>query len=146
MTAGFYASNGTATCANIGLGLVVRNVGANPAGRNICARQPTSSPRFRRLSRSTEMAITWIFENEGDRCYVQRRDGVDQISILTWSNLEQGSMTVHSELEAVQLIRAIEQELESRGWTLKECCPERRQGGDRRKVTRTQPDRRSHGS
>ena len=92
------------------------------------------------------MAITWIFENEGDRSYVQRQDGVDQISILTWSNLEQDSMTVHSELEAVQLIQAIEQELESRGWTLIECCPERRQGGERRKVPRTHPDRRCHGS
>jgi hypothetical protein len=92
------------------------------------------------------MATTWIFEHEGDRCYVQRQDGADQISILTWSNLEQGSMTVHSELEAVQLVQAIEQELESRGWTLTECFPERRQGGDRRKVPRTQPDRRCHGS
>ena len=63
---------------------------------------------------------------------MQRQDGVDQISILTWSNLEQDRTTVHSELEAVQLIQAIEQELESRGWTLIECCPERRQGGDRR--------------
>ena len=92
------------------------------------------------------MAITWIFENDGDRCYVQRQDRVDQISILTWSNLEQGSMTVHGELEAVQLIQAIEQELESRGWTLIECCPERRQGRDRRKAPRTHPDRRCHGS
>ena len=92
------------------------------------------------------MAITWIFENDGDRCYVQRQDGVDQISILTWSNLEQDRMTVHSELEAVQLIQATQHELESRGWTLIECCPERRQGGDRRQVPRTQPDRRRHGS
>ena len=92
------------------------------------------------------MAITWIFEHEGDRSYVQRQDGVDQISILTWSNLEQDRTTVHSELEAVQLIQAIEQELESRGWTLIECCPERRQGGDRRTAPRTPPDRRCHGS
>ena len=92
------------------------------------------------------MAITWIFENEGDRSYVQRQDGVEQISILTWSNLEQDRMTVHSELEAVQLIQAIEQELESRGWTLIERCPERRQDGDRRKVPRTHPDRRCHGA
>lgn len=92
------------------------------------------------------MAITWIFENEGDRCYVQRQDGADQIAILTWSNLEQGSTTVHSELEAVQLIQAIEQELASRGWALLECCPERRQGGDRRKAPRTHPDRRVQGS
>ena len=91
------------------------------------------------------MAITWIYEHEGDRCYVQRQDGVDQIAVLTWSNLEQGSMTVRSELEAVQLIQAIEQELSSRGWTLLECCPERRQGGDRRKVARTHPDRRVNG-
>jgi hypothetical protein len=90
------------------------------------------------------MAITWIFENEGDRCYVQRQDGVDHISILTWSDLEQDSMIVHSELEAVQLIQAIEEELESRGWALIECCPERRQGGERRKVPRTHADRRRH--
>ena len=92
------------------------------------------------------MATTWIFEHEGDRCYVQRQDGVDQISILTWSNLEQGSTGVHSELEAVQLIQALNEELESRGWTLIECCPERRQGGDRRQAQRTHPDRRCHGS
>ena len=92
------------------------------------------------------MATTWIFEHEGDRCYVQRQDQVDQISILTWSNLEQGTVSVHSELEAVQLIEAIEQELESRGWTLTEYCPERRQGGDRRTAPRTQQDRRCHGS
>ena len=92
------------------------------------------------------MATTWIFENEGDRCYLQRQDGVEQISILTWSDLDQDNMTVHSEFEAVQLIQAIEQELESRGWTLMECCPERRQGGDRRNVSRTHPDRRCHGS
>ena len=91
------------------------------------------------------MAITWIFEHEGERCYVQRHDEADHISILTWSTLEQGSITVHSELEAVQLVEAIEQELQSRGWTLTECCPERRQGGDRRTVERTQPDRRRHG-
>jgi hypothetical protein len=90
------------------------------------------------------MAITWIFENEGDRCYVQRQDRVDQISILTWSNLEQDSMTVHNEFEAAQLIHAIEQELASRGWRLIACCPERRQGGDRRKAPRTHPDRRCH--
>ncbi len=94
----------------------------------------------------TEMAITWIFEHEGDRSYVQRQDGVDQISIQTWSHLEQDSMTVHSEHDAVQLIQAIEQELESRGWTLIECCTERRQGGDRRQAPRTHPDRRCHGS
>ena len=58
------------------------------------------------------MATTWIFEHEGDRCYVQRQDGVDQISILTWSNLEQGSTGVHSELEAVQLIQAL-----NRNWS-----------------------------
>ena len=94
----------------------------------------------------TGMAITWIFEHEGDRCYVQRQDQVDQISILTWSKLEQGSTAVHSELEAVQLVQAIEQELESRGWTLIECCPERRRGGDRRELPRTNPDRRCHPS
>ena len=115
------------------------------------SRSRLSAPRLHRpdfvvYRGDTEMAITWIFENEGDRCYVQRQDRVDQISILTWSNLEQDSMTVHNELDAVQLIQAIQQELESRGWRILECCPERRQGGDRRKAPRTSPDRRCHGS
>jgi hypothetical protein len=94
------------------------------------------------------MAITWIYEQEHDleheheRCYVQRQDYPDRIAVRTWSNLDQDAMTVHTELEAVQLIQAIDQELESRGWTLFECCPERRQDGDRRSIPRSQPDRR----
>lgn len=91
------------------------------------------------------MAITWIFEHEGEQCYVQRQDQLDRITVLTWSDSDQDATIVHTELEAVQLIQAIEQELESRGWTLIECCPERRQGGDRRNVPRPHPDRRRHG-
>jgi hypothetical protein len=92
------------------------------------------------------MAITWIFEHEDEheheRCYVQRQDYPDRIAVRTWSNLDQDVMTVHTELEAAQLIQAIEQELESRGWKLFECCPERRQDGDRRRVPRSEPNRR----
>jgi hypothetical protein len=88
------------------------------------------------------MAITWIFEHEGERCYVQRQDHPDRIAVLTWGSLDQDTLTVHSDFEAVQLIQAIEQELDSRGWTLIECCPERRQGGDRRSAPRSQPNRR----
>ena len=89
------------------------------------------------------MAITWIFEFEGERSYVQRQDGVDQITVRTWSHLDQDAMIVRTDLEAVQLVQALEQELESRGWVLIECCPERRQGGERRMAPqRSSPDRR----
>ena len=92
------------------------------------------------------MAITWIFEFEGERSYVQRQDGPDQIRVLTWSNLDQDAMIVHTDLEAVQLVQALQQELESRGWTLVECCPERRKGGERRIAPeRAGRDRRRHG-
>ena len=67
-----------------------------------------------------KMAITWIFENEGERSYVQRQDGPNEITVLTWSNLDQGATVVHTELEAVQLVQALGQELESRGWALVE--------------------------
>jgi len=76
---------------------------------------------------------------------VQRQDGLDRITVLTWNNLEQDATIVHTELEAVQLVQALGQELESRGWALVECCPERRQGGDRRIAPRSNPDRRRHG-
>lgn len=91
------------------------------------------------------MAITWIFECEGERSYVQRQDGLDGITVLTWSNLDQGATVVHTDLEAVQLVQALEQELESRGWTLVECCPERRQGGERPIAPRPNLERRRHG-
>jgi len=92
------------------------------------------------------MAITWIFEHEGERSFVQRQDGLDQITVRTWSNLDQDAMIVRTNLEAVQLVQALEQELESRGWALVECCPERRQGGERRIAPpRSGPDRRRHG-
>ena len=91
------------------------------------------------------MAITWIFEFEGERSYVQRQDGPDGITVLTWSNLDQDATIVRTELEAVQLIQALGQELESRGWALVECCPERRQGGERRIAPRSDPERRRHG-
>ncbi len=92
------------------------------------------------------MAITWIFEHEGERSYVQRQDELDQIAIRTWSNLDQGTIIVRTDLEAVQLVQALGQELESRGWALIECCPERRQGAERRiGPSRSGPDRRRHG-
>ena len=92
------------------------------------------------------MAITWIFEYEGERSYVQRQNGEDQITVRTWNSLDQDAMIVHTELEAVQLVQALQQELESRGWALVECCPERRQGGDRRIASqRSSPERRRHG-
>jgi hypothetical protein len=91
-----------------------------------------------------QMAVTWIYEqeHEHERCYVQRQDYPDRIAVRTWGNLDQDSIIVHTELDAVQLIHAIGQELESLGWALFECCPERRQGGDRRGMPRSQPDRR----
>ena len=92
-----------------------------------------------------KMAITWIFDYEGDRSYVQRQDGPDGITVLTWSSLDQDATIVHTELEAVQLVQAIQQELESRGWALIEFCPERRQGDDRRMTPRSSPERRRHG-
>lgn len=91
------------------------------------------------------MATTWIFEYEGERSYVQRQDELDRITVLTWSNLDQNAMIVHTDLEAVQLVQALQQELESRGWALIECCPERRQGGERRIAPRSNPERRHHG-
>ena len=92
------------------------------------------------------MAITWIFEHEGERSYVQRQDEEDQITVRTWSNLDQGALIVHTDLEAVQLVQALQQELESRGWALVECCPERREGGERRiGPQRSSPERRRHG-
>ncbi len=91
------------------------------------------------------MAITWIFEYEGERSYVQRQDGLNQITVRTWSNLDQDAMIIHTDLEAVQLVNALQQELESRGWALIECCPERRKGGERRIAPqRSDPDRRRH--
>jgi hypothetical protein len=91
------------------------------------------------------MAITWIFEYEGERSYVQRQDGLDQITVRTWTNLDQDAMIVHTNLEAMQLVQALQQELESRGWALLECCLERRQGGERRIAPpRSSPDRRRH--
>ena len=92
-----------------------------------------------------EMATTWIFEYEGERSYVQRQDALDRITVLTWNSLEQDATIVHTELEAVQLVQALTQELESRGWALVECCPERRQGSERRIATRSNPERRRHG-
>jgi hypothetical protein len=92
------------------------------------------------------MATTWIFEYEGERSYVQRQDGLDRIAVLTWNTLEQDTTIVRTELEAVQLVQALGQELESRGWALIECCPERRQAGERRiGPPRAGPDRRRHG-
>lgn len=92
------------------------------------------------------MAITWIFEFEGERSYVQRQDGLDRITVLTWSNLDQDAIIVHTDCEAVQLVQALQQELESRGWALVEYCPERRQGGgERRLAPRSSPERRRHG-
>ncbi len=91
------------------------------------------------------MATTWIFEYEGERSYVQRQDGLDQITVRTWSNLDQNAMIVRTDLEAVQLVQALEQELESRGWALIECCPERRQGGERPVAQRSNPERRRQG-
>jgi len=92
------------------------------------------------------MAITWIFEYEGERSYVQRQDGEDQITVRTWSSLDQDATIVRTELEAVQLVQALQEELESRGWALVECCPERRQGGERRIAPeRSRPERRRHG-
>ena len=91
------------------------------------------------------MAITWIFENEGERSYVQRQDGPNGITVLTWNSLDQDATIVHTELEAVQLVQALGQELESRGWALVECCPERRQGGERRIDPRSNPERRRYG-
>jgi hypothetical protein len=88
------------------------------------------------------MAITWIFEFDGDRSYIQRQDEIDHITVRTWSRLDQGATIVRSDFEAVQLIRAVQQELESRGWVLIEHCPERRQGDDRRAAERSTPDRR----
>lgn len=88
------------------------------------------------------MATTWIFEFDGDRSYIQRQDEPDHISIRTWSSLDQGTTIVHSDYDAVQLIRALEQELESRGWVLIDQCPERRQGADRRGGERATPGRR----
>ena len=90
------------------------------------------------------MAITWIFEFEGERSYVQRQDGLDRITVLTWSNIDQNAIIVHTDLEAVQLVQALQQELESRGWALVECCAERRQGGERRIAPRSDPERRRH--
>jgi hypothetical protein len=91
------------------------------------------------------MAITWIFEYEGERSYVQRQDDLDRITVRTWSNLDQGAMIIHTNLEAVQLVQALQQELESRGWAMIECCPERRNGGERRIAPqRSGPDRRRH--
>jgi hypothetical protein len=89
------------------------------------------------------LAITWIFEFEGERSYVQRQDGVDQITVRTWSNLDQDAMIVRTDLEAVQLDQTLQQALESRGWALIECVPERRLGGERRIAPqRSSPDRR----
>lgn len=88
------------------------------------------------------MATTWIFDFDGDRSYIQRQDEPDHIAIRTWSSLDQGVTIVHSDFDAVQLIRALEQELESRGWILIEECPERRQGADRRTGDRATPGRR----
>ena len=92
------------------------------------------------------MAITWIFEYEGERSYLQRQDGLNQITVRTWSNLDQDdAMIIHTDLEAVQLVNALQQELESRGWTLIECCPERRKEGERRIAPqRSDTDRRRH--
>jgi hypothetical protein len=89
-----------------------------------------------------KMATTWIFEFDGDRSYVQRQDEIDHITVRTWSNLDQDAIIVRTDFEAVQLIRALEQELESRGWVLVEQCPERRQADDRRAAERPTPDRR----
>ena len=91
------------------------------------------------------MATTWIFEHEGERSYVQRQDGVGGITVRTWSNLDQDAIIVHTDLEAVQLVQATQEELESRGWALIECCPERRQVGERRIAPRSNPERRRHG-
>jgi hypothetical protein len=88
------------------------------------------------------MATTWIYDFDGDRSYIQRQDEINQITIRTWSSLDQGATTVRSDFDAVQLIRALEQELESRGWVLIEECPERRQGQDRRGAERSAPGRR----
>ena len=88
------------------------------------------------------MATTWIFEFDGDRSYIQRQDEPDRIFIRTWSSLDQGATIVHSDFDAVQLIRALEQELESRGWVLIGQCPERRHGVDRRTGERATPGRR----
>ena len=59
------------------------------------------------------MAITWIFEYEGDRSYMQRQDGLSQITVRTWSKLDHDAMIIHTDLEAVQLVQALQQELES---------------------------------
>ena len=88
------------------------------------------------------LATTWIFDYEGERSYIQRQDEPDRILIRTWSSLDQGATVVHSEFEAVQLVRALEQELASRGWVLIEECPERRAGADRRSGERATPGRR----
>jgi len=89
------------------------------------------------------LATTWIFEFDGDRSYIQRQDETtDRITIRTWNSLDQGATIVHSDFEAVQLVGALEQELESRGWVLIEQCPERRQGADRRDAERSTPGRR----
>ena len=91
------------------------------------------------------MAITWIFEFEGERSYVQRQDGLNQITVRTWSNLDQDAMIIHTDLEAAQLVTALQQEMESRGWALIECCPERRKEGERRIAPhRSGPERRRH--
>ena len=40
------------------------------------------------------MAITWIYENEGERSYVQRQDGLNEITVLTWSNVDRDDATM----------------------------------------------------
>ena len=75
------------------------------------------------------MAITWIFEYEGERSYVQRQDGLNQITVRTWSNLDQDdAMIIHTDLEAVQLVNALQQELESRDGRLLNAAPNAKRG------------------
>lgn len=91
------------------------------------------------------MATTWVFEHEGEEYFVQRQDRIDRITVLTWGTRDQDVTTVRTALEAAQLVAALEADLVSRHWTLVACYQERRQGGDRRGVSRPNPDRRRRG-
>ena len=53
-----------------------------------------------RLGGMNKLAITWIFEFEGERSYVQRQDGLDHITVLTWSHLDQNAIVVETDREA----------------------------------------------
>src|SRR5579862_3737636 len=54
------------------------------------------------------MATTWVYERNGEQYFIQQHDGLDGITILTWGAGDQDATTVRTELEAAQLVAAIE--------------------------------------